>query len=254
MARNEEKSQSMLNRWLELKKEEAGFNRPKKRRPHLVELCDNLAEGEKWRIQVLKEISKYVLLIQNESLEEHRVRELNDRINKLIREKTHWQRRIKELGGPDYFALSPEDEYVNSHYAPIKAPGGYYYFGSAKKLPGVPELLKPEALSPEEIKRTRYDLYKGIDGDYYGLRDDEDDLLEKKEKEVEEEERKKLIEDWYKTQKEKGEMLDTSFEQYPIEQDNLYYVPVPTIEEIEAILLERRKSDLLNKYVRHTTE
>ncbi len=31
-----------------------------------------------------------------------RIRDLNDEINKLIREKGHWERRIKELGGPDY--------------------------------------------------------------------------------------------------------------------------------------------------------
>lgn len=27
---------------------------------------------------------------------------MNDEINKLIREKSHWERRIVELGGPDY--------------------------------------------------------------------------------------------------------------------------------------------------------
>ena len=36
-------------------------------------------------------------------LGEFRIRDLNDEINKLIREKNHWQDRIKELGGPDYF-------------------------------------------------------------------------------------------------------------------------------------------------------
>ena len=35
-----------------------------------------------------------------------RLRDLNDEINKLLREKGHWERRIKELGGPDYGALS----------------------------------------------------------------------------------------------------------------------------------------------------
>lgn len=37
-----------------------------------------------------------------ESLDEYRIRELNDEINKLMREKSHWERRIRELGGPDY--------------------------------------------------------------------------------------------------------------------------------------------------------
>ena len=37
-----------------------------------------------------------------ESLDEYRIRELNDEINKLMREKSHWENRIRELGGPDY--------------------------------------------------------------------------------------------------------------------------------------------------------
>jgi hypothetical protein len=28
----------------------------------------------------------------------------------------------------------------------IRAPGGYYYFGAAKNLPGVRELLKPKSM------------------------------------------------------------------------------------------------------------
>ena len=35
-------------------------------------------------------------------LGEFRIRDLNDEINKLLREKRHWQDRIVELGGPDY--------------------------------------------------------------------------------------------------------------------------------------------------------
>lgn len=30
------------------------------------------------------------------------IRDLNDEINKLFREKRHWENRIKELGGSDY--------------------------------------------------------------------------------------------------------------------------------------------------------
>jgi pre-mRNA-splicing factor ISY1 len=36
-----------------------------------------------------------------------RIRDLNDEINKLIREKGHWERRIVELGGPDYAKTAP---------------------------------------------------------------------------------------------------------------------------------------------------
>ena len=36
------------------------------------------------------------------SLGEHKIRDLNDFINKLLREKKHWERQIKFLGGVDY--------------------------------------------------------------------------------------------------------------------------------------------------------
>ena len=37
-----------------------------------------------------------------------RIRDLNDEINKLIREKGHWETRIVELGGPDYAKSAPK--------------------------------------------------------------------------------------------------------------------------------------------------
>ena len=35
-------------------------------------------------------------------LGEFKLRDLNDEINKLLREKGHWDDQIKVLGGPDY--------------------------------------------------------------------------------------------------------------------------------------------------------
>ena len=40
--------------------------------------------------------------ILSAGLGEFKLRDLNDEINKLLREKGHWEDRIKELGGPDY--------------------------------------------------------------------------------------------------------------------------------------------------------
>jgi len=37
----------------------------------------------------------------------HHLRDLTDEINKLIREKGHWEDRILELGGPNYKKLGP---------------------------------------------------------------------------------------------------------------------------------------------------
>jgi len=150
MARNEEKAHSMLNRWIELQKAEAGIKRPKEKRPYLAELCTNVIDAERWRMEVIKEIGKHVLHIQNTSLEEHKVRDLNDKINKLIREKGHWEARIKELGGTTFAPLAITEE---GEEGAIRAPGGYYYFGAAKFLPGVQELLAPK-------KKTRSATYQ----------------------------------------------------------------------------------------------
>jgi pre-mRNA-splicing factor ISY1 len=40
-------------------------------------------------------------------LGEHKIRDLNDEINKFIKEKEHWEGRIKKLGGPDYKKYGP---------------------------------------------------------------------------------------------------------------------------------------------------
>lgn len=61
-----------------------------------------LSECEKWRNSILKEINKKVTVIQNAGLGEQRIRELNDEINQLLKEKNHWEHRILELGGPNY--------------------------------------------------------------------------------------------------------------------------------------------------------
>jgi pre-mRNA-splicing factor ISY1 len=42
-------------------------------------------------------------------LGEFKIRDLNDEINKLLREKLHWEERILDLGGPDYKVISLEN-------------------------------------------------------------------------------------------------------------------------------------------------
>ncbi|VDQ01349.1 unnamed protein product [Trichobilharzia regenti] len=66
-----------------------------------------------YRRQIVHEISRKIAQIQNRasnyfinfflaSLGEYKLRDLNDDINKLIREKSHWEDHIKNLGGPDF--------------------------------------------------------------------------------------------------------------------------------------------------------
>ena len=70
MARNQEKAQSMMNRYLKGKQdEETG---PKKLRPFLASECSDLQEADRWHHQIIREISRKVYEIQNAGLGEHR--------------------------------------------------------------------------------------------------------------------------------------------------------------------------------------
>ncbi len=62
----------------------------------------NSKRAERWRNQVIREIAQKVAQIQNAGLGEFKIRDLNDEINKLLKEKDAWENRIVELGGPDY--------------------------------------------------------------------------------------------------------------------------------------------------------
>ncbi|CAF2154108.1 hypothetical protein HID58_003049 [Brassica napus] len=58
MARNEEKAQSMLNRFVTMKESEN--KKPVQRRPYLASECRDLADADKWRHQIMREISRKV--------------------------------------------------------------------------------------------------------------------------------------------------------------------------------------------------
>ena len=92
---------TQLARWRNAKAAEEGLPSKNDRRPYLATECNNLKDCEKWRLQIIREVSKKVSQIQNAGLGEFRIRDLNDEINKLLREKVHWERRIIELGGRD---------------------------------------------------------------------------------------------------------------------------------------------------------
>jgi len=177
MARNQEKAQAMLNRFLQWKKDEA--KGPPIKRPFLASEVNDVEEAQRWRNQVIREISKQVSIIQNGSLGEHKIRDLNDEINKLLREKKHWERQIKLLGGADYEKDGARITDADGKRA--LGSGGYFYFGAAKELPGVRELFQ-EMTAPSLPKTTRFELYQQVDADYYGYRDDDDQLLQKLEK------------------------------------------------------------------------
>lgn len=256
MARNQEKAQAMLNRFITAKKEAAMGVAQK--RPFLATEVENLPEAERWRAQIIREVSKSVSNIQNGSLGEHKVRDLNDKINKLLREKKHWERQIKILGGPDYQVMQQRIADADGRNA--MGSEGYYYFGAARELPGVRELF--EKTGPTETKRSRYDLYKLIDGDYYGYRDDDDGKLQSLESKAEEKAMAKCEQDWLASQRtqKRARYKALNMECPEDEPDpvinrgegdaDLYkaHVPLPSNQEIEALVLEAKKKELLAKY------
>nr|CAD1822545.1 unnamed protein product [Ananas comosus var. bracteatus] len=154
MARNEEKAQSMLNRFIAMKQEEERKRKKAKaRRPYLASECGDLTEADRWRSEILREIGAKVAEIQNEGLGEHRLRDLNDEINRLLRERAHWERRIVELGGPSYAGgASLEGDTVDVPNPSGRGPG-YRHLGAAKRLPGVLELFE-KARRPKSPARS----------------------------------------------------------------------------------------------------
>jgi pre-mRNA-splicing factor ISY1 len=194
MSRNAEKAHNMLNKWTALKQESALENAGKsqgrsgERRPYLASLCKVLPEAEKWRREVIRDLVKKISDIQNAGLGEPRLRDLNDEINKLIRERSHWERQIKSLGGPDYRISGggKSSDGIDAMEG-LELPGsrGYKYFGAARELPGVKQLFADAAAASTSGAsafdgfgaRKRGDVMRGLTPDYFGFRDEDDGVL-----------------------------------------------------------------------------
>ncbi|KAK3512573.1 hypothetical protein QTP70_017225 [Hemibagrus guttatus] len=266
MARNAEKAMTALARFRQAQLEEG---KVKERRPYLASECNELPKAEKWRRQIISEISKKVAQIQNAGLGEFKIRDLNDEINKLLREKGHWEVRIKELGGPDYARIGPK--MLDHEGKEVPGNRGYKYFGAAKDLPGVRELFEKEPVAP--LRKTRGELMKDIDAEYYGYRDEDDGVLVPLEQEYEKQAILEAIEKW-KADKEArlaggGGAKELEEEEeyiYAVKDDEsddemreqmegedgaqtfIAHVPVPSQKEIEEALVRRKKMELLQKY------
>jgi len=271
MARNSEKAMTALARWRRAKEEEEGTAKKHVKRPYLASECDNVQDAERWRQQTIRDISKSVTAIQNAGLGEFRIRDLNDHINKLLREKKHWENRIRELGGKSY--SSKGAKMLDREGKEVPGNKGYKYFGAARDLPGVRELFESDA--PVNTKKTRAELMKDVDAQYYGFRDDDDGLLVPLELKAEKEATARLIEEWKGTKGGGGntEEADDEEDLYMKEVKNkdedealreameagkegrfIAHVKVPTQKDIEEALLRRKKQELLELYAIDSTD
>ena len=281
MARPEEKAQAMLNKWTAMRTEHdrkqsalaLGKSDRTGKRPYLSSLCSDRSDCDFWRKQINGEVSNAVKTIQNRGLAESAVRDLNDRINKLLREKYHWNKRLRELGGEDYNKLEKASMDVAAAAAKtgegqatdlpigLKGAGGYLYFGAARDLPGVKELFAASA--SKIMKRSRGDIHKLITPDYYGFRDEEDGVL----LEMEDEEERERAAGWeakrvkttggkngghlFAHDLSKGKDDDgTRAGGVRAAEDGgvIASVPVPSQDLIARAVLEKKRRELLDKF------
>ena len=95
----------------------------------------------------------FYYLISVASLGEHRIREMNDEINKMMRQKHHWEVRIRELGGE----AQRGRQFIDIEGKELPGAPGYKYYGAAKELPGVRELFAEKDDDHQTKRSKRYD-------------------------------------------------------------------------------------------------
>ncbi|OAA61619.1 pre-mRNA splicing factor [Niveomyces insectorum RCEF 264] len=262
MARNSEKAQSMLYRFRESQAADLGIlDAGRTRRPKVISEQTSVSECERWRGQVLKEISRKVSRIQDPGLSDFQVRDLNDEINKLLREKHTWEVQIRNLGGPNY-ALRPgaagggKDRYDEAGGRGLPGAGrGYRYFGRARELPGVKELFEAARAAKGGGRRDggsgggetpleeRDDLRKEVDAAYYGYGPDEEDsvlLAYEAAREAEAQARLAKAADG-------GGRPPPDWEPLPGDAGDGKGWLLPTVDEVQHELLERRKQRILKE-------
>ncbi|KZF22996.1 Isy1-like splicing factor [Xylona heveae TC161] len=244
MARNSEKAQSMLFRFRAQQAADLGIvDAGRTRRPKMITECNSIPICEKWRGQVLKEISRKVSKIQDTSLSDYQIRDINDEINKAMREKHMWEVQIRNLGGPNY--MRGGRVYDDEGREIPGAGKGYRYFGRARELPGVKELFEAAKPKPSteaaEIKQ-RAELRKQVDAGYYGYNlDEEDGTLVAYEAQKEKESFEALQHSGRDDDK------STDWEPLPGDPGDGQSWRLPTQEEVQEELVERRRRRLLDK-------
>ncbi|CAK7234473.1 NineTeen Complex (NTC) component [Sporothrix bragantina] len=273
MARNAEKAQSMLFRFRESQAADLGITDVgRTRRPKVISEQTSVSNCERWRGQVLKEISRKVSKIQDPALSDFQVRDLNDEINKLMREKHMWEVQIRNLGGPNYMLRTgpgANREYDENGREIPGAGKGYRYYGRARELPGVKELFEAARAKASGGRREgrekgeggadvpleeRDDLRKDVDAAYYGYGPDEEDstlLAFEAVREAEAQARLAAAASLGKpgdgSKNGSSVQPPPGWESLPGDTGDGKGWLLPTVEEVQQELLERRKQRILEQ-------
>ena len=214
----------MLYRFREAQAAELGLGTRSDRRPRMASACKSLRDCERWRGEILREISRKVSKIQDgqcphcngaslklicrntAGLSDYEVRDLNDDINKLMREKRHWENQIVALGGANYrrnVAMLDDDGrevpgtkgykcvflHPNASSKAILTTATRRYFGRAKALPGVRELFESRKKEEDEETATQsfFRRFTNQGPSYFGDLDEADGSLLQYEQDAEQE-------------------------------------------------------------------
>ncbi|KAI3382191.1 hypothetical protein SNEBB_002814 [Seison nebaliae] len=246
MARNSEKAVTALARWRAKKLEEERGKIVLEKRPTDATMETNVKKAEKWRRQIVGQVAKKVAQIQNAGLGEYKIRDLNDEINQLLQEKYRWELQIVFLGGPDYSKLTPN--VIDNDGQEISGTRGYKYFGEAKNLPGVKDLLMNNVATRRK-KKSRMQIQQSIGINYYGALDEEDGVIVPIEKKREEELRNDEIRKWRREHNlDENDFVDQMMVDSSEDCRLRSHINIPSEEEIEKLLLKKKKEDLLREF------
>ncbi|KAI9712061.1 MAG: NineTeen Complex (NTC) component [Bogoriella megaspora] len=245
MARNSEKAHSMLFRFRAAEAASMGIlDAGRTRRPKNITSMTSIPVCEKWRGQVLKEVSRKITKIQDLGLSDFQIRDINDEINRLMREKHMWEVQIRSLGGPNYMRGG---RVLDADGREVPGGGkGYRYFGRAKELPGVKEMFEAARPKREEGGKgeSRAELRRAVDAGYYGYNlDEEDGGLLTYEARVEKENFERLGEEGDG----EGKGRKERWEELPGDAGDGVGWRMPTIEDVQEELLDRKRRKLLDR-------
>lgn len=226
-----------------MKNEQEGWVNPSPNEPLVPSTCRSLPAALYARKELLKDVSRKLSKINDLTLGHAEIRALNDELNRQVRRIHEWDGRLRELGHRE------RDKSVKWGDETLPEPGnvhGYLYFGRAKELPGVKELLNPRKEGKIKLPARIQEMERTADAEYFGV-DDEQAEMARMEREREVEERLCASEvpliDWVTG-------LPTILPPLPMELPPPADLPaIPTATQVEQFLMEKKRQELLRKYV-----
>lgn len=221
MSRNVDKANSVLVRYQEQQAEEQGGYKDYSRfkRPTRLNKVKDVKEAIEWRKQLVSEFKNKTTRIFDPALNETQIRELNEELNTLLKEKARWDWHIKNK-----LKSRAHDRFV---------PGGERildkrYFGRAMELPEIQDQLKRKSATTEQLVNKKRIPADKSSTYYHSTVTPELTEFETQWSSI--------------LQKHSNSTQSPDASVTTIKQQE-----VPSIEQMEAYLVQRRKEKLLNQ-------